>query len=142
MVASTATTSRRTRKSKTAPVIHHITLPKGAARPTSCGDLFRINGDKLVVFMKTVAGAPVSRDYAAAEGCTRLASHSGDHKVGSKPRGLMTPAQRRAAATKRTASKRPAKVASKIVTVGGTKFRVFANGKVEPVTQTVTKVTK
>jgi len=103
---------------KTPVVTQPVTLrlPKGVARPSTCGAHFATFGD--------VSGS--------AEGCKRLPRHHGDH-VEAKPRGLMTKAQRQAARVTKVAVPK-----GQLVTIGGTKYRaiIAADGSVSltPVT--------
>ena len=115
----------------TAPVVTplDVTHTLAKAKPATCGAAH----DVLV----TTYGDEVA-DRFASKGCRRLPRHevteAKGHKA-DKPRGLMTKAERARAATRVTKPGKAArpKVASKVVTVGGTKFRVFENGKVEPI---------
>jgi hypothetical protein len=72
----------------------------------SCGGLWAVTADKAI----------------AAEGCKRLPRHHGDH-VTSKPRGLMTTAERLAASKRRIAAKVAPNARGKVVSRAGTKYR-------------------
>jgi hypothetical protein len=92
------------------PTTLDVTHTLGSAKPTTCGKAFTI---------LTGAYSEAVASKFAADGCQRLPRHNVDehkgHVVGSKPRGLMSPAQRKAAASKRTAAVVAKPKASKIV---------------------------
>jgi hypothetical protein len=117
---------KTTTPAKPEPTAHDITHTLASAKPATCGEAHTV--------LVTSYGEAVA-DRIAASGCRRLPRHEmtvlKGHKA-DKPRGLMTPAERRRMADRVTKPK-AAVIASKVVTVGGTKFRVFANGKVTPV---------
>jgi len=105
-----------------------VTHTLAKAKPHTCGDAHSV---LVTTYSDEVA------DRFASKACRRLPRHevteAKGHKA-DKPRGLMTAGERKRAslASKPRAA---AKVASKVVTVGGTKFRVFANGKAEPLVE-------
>lgn len=104
-----------TKTKSSTPVVTSTRLPKGAARPSSCGAYFT-----------TFGGA-----NGSAEGCKRLPRHHGDH-VTAKPVGLLTSKQREALRAAKVAAKPKAQPkpkasvkGSKVVTgPTGTKFRI------------------
>jgi hypothetical protein len=93
-----------------------VTHTLASAKPATCGAAFTT--------LVTAFGEKVAGQFAAAD-CRRLPRHHDGHKVGAKPRGLMTAAEKRAASarlTKAAASKRIPQFAT--VTLKGQKFLV------------------
>jgi hypothetical protein len=123
---------------KPAPTTFDVTHTLASAKPASCGDAHTV--------LVTAYGDQVA-DRFASKGCHRLPRHevteAKGHKA-EKPLGLMTPKQRAAhkASLAKQAAKPAAKVASRLVTVGGTKFRVFADGRTEPVVEATVATSK
>ncbi len=109
-----------------------VTHLLATAKPSSCGEAHAA--------LVTRYGEAVA-DRFATSGCKRLPRHSvteAKGHVSAKPRGLMTSAERKRASLV-TSRPKAAEVASKVVTVGGAKVRVFADGRTEVVTPAAPK---
>lgn len=123
MATTTTRPKASTRRQPKAAPVRIKLADLGGVRPTSCGQLFELKADANV----------------AAEGCKRLPRHHGVHKADRKPRGLMTPAERRRIDGKRV-TKAASKVATRIVTIARTKFRVPLDKAGQPLLAKATAV--
>jgi hypothetical protein len=130
MAARTRNSGKASKPAAQSVTAIDVTHTLAKAKPSTCGAAFD-------VLVTTYSDSVATR--FASKGCRRLPRHEVTAEKGHKADvvvGLLTAKQRaaRKAAAQVTKGKaaRPKVIASKVVTVGGTKFRVFANGKVEP----------